>query len=291
MRTYIGIAASFVATLAASTPAISADLLACADRDIADALLRSASAGSPTISDEWSPRVPRIALPPEFDTIGSSTRSFTAFVALKTSLPPTAARQRLDAALTAAGWQDRARGSCVPPEAIPTQQPGFHLRQQFAVQCPARYCRDGAGPLTVNVTDAPRQKGSYVTLVTYRKSTPSCDDLARVERRQTRPNLMPSLALPDGVAVLANHQSSSGGAITSETTTSRIRSGMAGSAVLDHIEQQLTSQQWRRTARWITDGFSGSSWEAANQSASGVLTVIATDDQQYNLRFKVVHHR
>jgi hypothetical protein len=271
-----------------------ADPLACVDRDVAQTLLLGPDAGGPEITREWSPRLPRIPLPHEFQLIGSRTLRFTAVVALESTLAPDEAQTKLLAAMDAANWralQTRTARASEPS----VRSGGFRPPTRGATRAGDRlmFCNDDEGMMTAWIEPA-RGDSSYIRLVSTREySRMQCyaQGSPRGPRATGRGDL-PDLVIPEA-AIVSDSSQVGGGSQTmwEESAHVVIQAPLAADELIAHFTRQLNEQGWRRDAEWHAGPLYGSGWSSRDGSVAGLMTVVLRGSDLYDTRFETMRFK
>jgi hypothetical protein len=206
-----------------------------------------------------------MALPEEFELIGSRVSPHHATVAFKTVLPPSQALARLAGTNFDAGLR---RPSVVDdPDAK-----GFMFAQLQSIEESLTLCSDTQSGIGASAFTG-HGGATYVTVVPF-NSDPSSSPCSSEPRHSVARYEMPRLYMPtygDGYP--------SGSSAMLKTTEPVDR-------IIGDFERQLIEQQWQRESRWADQRIVGSTWVSPDASTVGLLTVMSTDRGIYRLRFQ-----
>lgn len=274
------IAAFIFGSLVLWHTALADDPLACLDPDVVRTLLATPAEGSIEITRERAAGFPRIALPAEFELIGSRVSSFASMIALKSSLPIEETKTRVEQLVTRSGWERFG-------ELTQGNGGGFQSRGRIPTSASMpesmTFCSDVQGNLTIALARSP-SGGSYVTLwAPLRESPNPCQSYRNAERLEAgQSHQLPALYLPeDGIG----YPDGGGRGPNSETSTAYLKSDRTIPALLDFFARQLADQDWRQEGQWSDPILSGSAWLSQDQSTSGLLTIIQQGSNHYRLTF------
>jgi len=266
-----------------SLPVFAEEPLDCLDPDVAEALVLRLGGDWIRITRQWSPGFPRIAMPAEFELIGSRTSAYLATVAFKSSLSMAESRARIRTLLARHAWKLHEPAAPRPATGLV-----FQIQPPVAEQKHMTFCHDDLGRMTARFTQAD-QRSTYVMLHAWSGDGPNvCQSVPRREVMQEALEAhfleLPRLTMPED----ANAASGGGGSSGPDfgESSARLESGLTAAELLAHFGDQLAEQQWRQRSQWINEKIAGSTWLSKDMSEAGVLTLIDRGSHRYIVGFR-----
>lgn len=266
-----------------SLPVSAEEPLDCLDPDVAEALVLRLGGDWIRITRQWSPGFPRIALPAEFELIGSRTSAYLATVAFKSSLSMAESKTRIGTLLAGHAWKFHE-----PATAPPALDLVFQIQPPVAAQKDMTFCHDDLGHMTARFAQAD-QRSTYVILHAWTgDGLGVCQSVPRREVMQEPMEAqflaLPLLTMPEDAAAV----SGGGGSRSPDfgESSARLESGLTAAELLEHFGHQLAEQQWRQRSQWINEKISGSTWLSKDRNGAGVLTVVDRGSHRYIVGFR-----
>lgn len=277
------IAAISTGLLLLSIPVSAEEPLDCLDANVAEALVLRLGGEWIRITRQWSPGFPRIALPAEFELIGSRTSAYLATVAFKSSLSMPESKARIQTILAGHGWKLLEIAS--PPPRVGVV---FQVPLPVNGQKDMTFCHDDLGRMTARFTEA-GQHSTYVMLDAWTGDGLNvCQAVPRGEVMQEALEAhfveLPQLTMPEDASAASGGGGSRGPDFGE--SSARLESRLTAAELLAHFGDQLTKQQWRQRSQWINEKISGSTWLSKDMSEAGVLTLIDRGGHRYIVGFQ-----
>ncbi|HEY0963014.1 MAG TPA: hypothetical protein VGE69_11725 [Pseudomonadales bacterium] len=241
---------------------------------------------------------PPFALPAGFDVVASADQGIQQRAILRTSLAPADARALIVPALVAEGWIEMSYGAAAP-------RTGFVVLDAPATQ-PVSLCHDTLGRMSLFISDA--ADGRYVnlsrtTMAALGGARRTCAEEAQIMSRADGPfrgpggvrEYLPALVMPPS-DVTAGRQpaifSSGGGGGSSNDFETRgfLSITWDGRALMEHFAPQLAEQGWAPDTQVSGTKTAFGSWTKTidGNALLGLLTLVETGDDAWDLKFRVV---
>lgn len=272
--------------------------------DLVKIFLGNPGFGEPNLYVDILDGFPPFAVPAGFEVLGSADLVFSQRVVLRTALDEAEARAALQAAFVTAGWQEMDVSGFVMQQQtgfISPVPPNFP-RQQFQL-CHNQYGNlqvgigTGSAGRLVNLTRGVQPQGNF--------NQPTCEEQmqmmqgtfqGRIGRQQGVAQYVPRLELPSQAANAVPRAygffgGGGGGSGNDYETRGSLQSDRSINEIHAHFADQIAAQDWVQDTQAVGEVLAIGSWTRTvegDQELIGVLSVIETGADFYDLRFRVL---